>query len=196
MLNGGKVGWRSIERIAKNCPSLSVSELIVHDPSRSITDNPSFFESMKLAYFIDNDRRRTGKPTWFWEQIKLRRSMNSSQKYTGTMKNCFGGIFDVEAQWLNRVHFFLVAVQKRNDKKQPESFVASFSLVVDDVLCGSWSGVDHADHLAVYRMFLTKRELTIRDLRQLCRDTETQSFMGLNVLRLPLTDIPLENETM
>lgn len=192
MLNGEKVGWRSIEKIAKNCPTLSVSQLIVHDPNNKIANDPRFFESMKLAYFIDNDRRRTGKPTWFWEQVTLKRTKNSNSKFTGKMKNCFGGVFSIEGQWLNRFHFFLRATQDLYSGSYPECFIASFSLVVEDVLCGTWSGIDHADHLAVYRMFMTPRVLGIRDLRQLCRDVRTQTFLGQNVFNIPLTDIPLE----
>lgn len=89
-----------------------------------------------------------------------------------------GLAFDWGRRHLGDHHFSLSGSSK------PSGFVfdETFSLQVENVLCGIWSGINHLGlNIGVYRMFFSPHELTHNDIRRLTANASINSVMNDNI---------------
>ena len=183
LMRGEPVSLQTIQDIAEAL-KCSPIDLIERDPASFIPDDPKWFQSLKHGYFIDHDRRRKGSKHWYYESVELKRAKASRGKnksqftLDGVIENQFGEVFDVVGIRLNDRHFSLTGSSRRFN----DSFDASFTMRAENVLCGTWSGVNHVDKkMAIYRIFLSfEPPLSLGDLQQLTANHKIEEVFETN----------------
>ena len=190
-LRRGKLVSRgTIEHIADKL-KVPISSLIEPSPHAKIPLSPEFYQKLRFGWYIDHDRHEGGLAAWHREEIRLKVSRKNAAPFTafdGTLKNSRWGDFKLRAFVLNEYQFSLMAVAESSFS----GFTAGFSKCVllpgaadppEEILCGTWTGIDHlASRLAVYRMFLSSRELTLKDLQALTRLTPIERILDGDTL--------------
>lgn len=165
--------------------SCSVSKLIAPDKETQLPNDPAYYEAMKYGAYIDNDRRRAGAPLWFSESLSLNRAKGAGISgkdlcFTGRIVNRLGQAFTITARRQNENYFSLAA--RSEGMERP--WQACFTIRKDDVLCGTWSGSpDHVtSNVAIYRYFWSRQELSLKDLKQLTKETSIECFFEADAL--------------
>lgn len=166
--NGEHVRRDVIEDIARKL-GVSSGDLVLAVAELDIPDSPEFFEKLEHGYYIELDSK--GCPRWHHETIKLKRtSCKDHLIFRGKITNDLSSTFEVSLERISDIQCSLVArfqqASPNSSDRIIHSFCASFSLVLDNsILCGMWLGVNPLrSKLAVYRMLLSPRELTVDEL--------------------------------
>lgn len=190
LLRGKLVSRGTILHIADKL-KVPIASLIEPSQDAKIPLDPAFYAKLKYGWYIDHDRHEGGLAAWHREEIRLKLSRKSAAPFTvfdGTLKNSRWGDFKLRAFILNEYQFSLMAVAESSFS----GFTAGFSKCVrltgaspepEEILCGTWTGIDHlASRLAVYRMFLSRRELSLKDLQTLTRLTPIERVLDVDTL--------------
>lgn len=190
LLRGRLVSRGIIEHIADKL-KVPISSLIEPSQHAKIPQSAAFYENLKFGWYIDHDRQEGGLAAWHREEIRLRLHRKGSAPFIafqGSLKNNRWGDFKLRAFVLNEYQFSLMAVAESSFS----GFTAGFSKCVllpghpahpEEILCGTWTGIDHlASRLAVYRMFLSSRELSLKDLQTLTRLTPIERVLDGDTL--------------
>jgi len=172
ILQGKSVSAGTIELIAERL-NVRVGQLILRTDDRWLTMDPEFYESLEFGYFLDHDRRAFGEVKWWTETVSITRVVHGNAgppgvHFNGVVSNQWGNDFNVSGLLTNQFHFSLTGTHEVADTGDLISFDAAFSQQVDDVLCGTWSGINHFEsRTTLFRIFLSTARLSREKIRKL-----------------------------
>lgn len=173
---GVMVSRGTIRTVAKSL-NRAVEDLIFLPGATFVPSDPSYFQSLKFGYYLDNNRYGDGNATWFKEAVTLRvvaSEVSGVIHVIGEVVNEFGEVFNVSGTRLGDHHFSLTGSSTPGGL----GFDGTFSLQVNNVLCGIWSGINHLGlAIGVYRMFLSPHELTKDDIKRLTLSAKIDSVV-------------------
>lgn len=172
LLEGKPVTVHVAEHVAKRL-EVDVSTLIQHDTTSAIPSDPTFFESLRYGWYIDNDRKGSGEECWIKERLDWEGTETSSGQLflVYRLKNAYDDDYAVRAVCRSETHFAMYATKKDGST----SFDSSFHLCVDGVLCGIWTGLNHFDHITTYRTLFSTEPLSFDRVQELAKRVRLHS---------------------
>ncbi len=184
---------------------LRAIDLVSLDDQCRIPKEPGAYGPFRHGYFICDLRTDPGKPKrrWCHEEADLRAaSTGGTLTVKGTITNEFGKTFDVRGLWIGPYLLTLTATERgrvaagSGHHSVTSAFTAVFNLCYPlkrleglpgrrklsgvapgQVLCGFWHGVTCFGTPALYRFFLSTRELTVAERGELRRGLKAMTFL-------------------
>jgi len=158
---GVEVRVSVLEVIAKEL-GCGVSQLILNSNKYCVPDQPDFYESIIVGYYLDNHRSGDGRIQMCREEVRLS-ALQRNEKGKILLK---GQISNEEGRYKvtgSVINPGLVSFVARDEASPDVGFAAAFTAFVEGVLHGVWIGLTHDGVPCVYRMFLGVKDFTTEE---------------------------------
>jgi|688.fasta_scaffold301047_2 hypothetical protein len=175
LVAGTPVARGTIEAIAERL-KVNIDLLFAQPTTHLLPDDPEFYESLCVGYFLDHDRRAFGLVQWWEESVSITQQSSYAGDvigvhFNGFIKNQWGNRFSIQAVLTNRHHFSVIGTHRlsvSDGDRGVITFDASFSQCFDGVLSGFWSGINHFESApSLFRIFLAARPLGKAEISKL-----------------------------
>ena len=150
-----------------------IGDIIIPNTGTELPNDRKWYESLRYGYYIDHERGKFGNLKWWSEELDLRADKGKKSSlhgihYSGELVNQFGESFSLQGVLSGHRHFALTATRETEPVKKAVSFVIVYTQSVENVLCGTWSGINHVDsRTAVYSSLLAAEPLSKSQIEDL-----------------------------